>query len=198
MELATIDEATANKWILSGKLDRNHKKYAIMSGMEPQFTTAQRRKFPLRKVLFVLVVLVVLVVLAGAGATAWYMLVYQKQATGETAKTTTQDEDLLTKSIAALGNEDYDALSPLVDNILQQPSYDTNPNYLYILTMFYLAIGDATSAKTYDSKLQALPNRLSIDQRFLSMRNYINPDSLSGRITQLEESLKNNKVMSTQ
>lgn len=64
-----------------------------------------------------------------------------------------QQHEILTSAEPLLIALDSVKLKPIVDKIKQQPNYEGNINYLYILVTYYIGISDSKNARLYFDKL---------------------------------------------
>jgi hypothetical protein len=63
---------------------------------------------------------------------------------------------LVTQAAAVLELENKNDLGRIVSQIKQQPGYQRDPDSLYVLTIYYLNMGDAANARVYYDKLASV------------------------------------------
>lgn len=96
---------------------------------------------------------IALVVIAMAvGGWVWYQHYQQeKQAAADKRKT-----QLINQAADKLDPQDGRSLESIAKQLEQQPGHNTDPNALYVLTTYYLNIGDTAKAQDYLNKLKAV------------------------------------------
>ncbi|HET8709306.1 MAG TPA: hypothetical protein VFL85_03415, partial [Candidatus Saccharimonadales bacterium] len=81
---------------------------------------------------------------------SWHQQSKQNQNTSaKHAKT-----QLLHEAGSKLAPQDSAALGPIVKQIEQQPDFDTDADYLYVLTTYYLNVNETDKAGDYLAKLK--------------------------------------------
>jgi hypothetical protein len=104
-----------------------------------------------------------------------------------------QREAIVTQGAALLNPADVQQLTPVVAQIKQQPGYATDPNALYILTVYYINLTDATNTKAYYAQLSKAYNPQKGYTNLALKKAARSPQDLKSSVTYVE-----NQVIETQ
>lgn len=111
----------------------------------------------------------------------------------QTEKQNQQRQEILATAAPNLINADPRKLDQTVERIKQQPNWETNPNYLYILLTYYISLSDAQNARLYYGKLVAVYDpKVGFDPTIVGTT--IPMSDLERTVKFLEEQAKNLEV----
>lgn len=101
----------------------------------------------------------------------------------------TRCQEILTSSAKALETNSLKDQAKIVDEIKKEPKYTKEPNYMFVITRYYINIGDSKNAKAYYEKLTKVYNKKKgYSETIKSLAS--SPDDLQLMIKYLEQQAK--------
>lgn len=127
----------------------------------------------------VYVVIAVVVIAALAGGWAWY----QHHQLAKKAAADKTKSHLVDQASNNLDPQNSSSLESIAKKLEQQPGHDTDPNSLYVLTTYYLNIGDTAKAQDYLTKLKAVYDPAKgFDESLKPITGWMTIDKLEARL----------------
>lgn len=115
-----------------------------------KFTRAKGYKRLPKQALYLGALIIIAALLAGGWA--WHKQHQQsKKAAAEQEKA-----QLVNQASSKLAPQNSGSLQSIAEQLEKQPGYEKDPNALYVLTTYYLNIGDTARAQDYMTKLKAV------------------------------------------